>query len=65
MFTPTLRTLQQRMAQSPRLINARDRLFRAETLIQAGRTPFQVIHDDEQHVRPFRLSSSHHHTNQP
>lgn len=46
MFTPTLRTLQQRMAQSPRLINARDRLFRAETLIQAGRTPFQVIHDD-------------------
>ncbi|MEC7118853.1 MAG: alpha/beta fold hydrolase, partial [Pseudomonadota bacterium] len=37
-----LRTLNQ----APQWINARDRLFRTEQLVQAGKTPFEVIYDD-------------------
>jgi polyhydroxyalkanoate synthase len=33
-------------ARSPRVQNARDRVFRAQSLVQAGKTPFETIHDD-------------------
>lgn len=39
---PTLREF----LQSPRVQNARDRLFRAQSLVQAGKTPFDIVHDD-------------------
>lgn len=42
MHLPAIREL----ARSPRIQNARDRFFRAEQLIQAGKTPYQVIFDD-------------------
>lgn len=34
------------LTESPKLRNLRDRLFRSDSLIQAGKTPFTIIHED-------------------
>ena len=36
----------RRLQHAPQWVNARDRLFRTELLIQAGKTPHQVVYDD-------------------
>lgn len=34
------------LQHTPHWVNSRDRLFRTATLVQAGKTPFEVIYDD-------------------
>ena len=38
----------KKLVKSKRLMNLRDRLFKTESLIQAGKTPFNIISDDVQ-----------------
>ena len=44
-LSQSLNTL-RRVPHTPQWTNARDRLFRPEQLVQAGKTPFEVIYDD-------------------
>lgn len=38
----------KKLTQSPKLTNLRDRLFRTDSLIQAGKTPFNIIYEDSE-----------------